>query len=66
MKSITLIFSSLTRLWEFKQATKATAVEINTDQKSLHGEFTPEEIELALQSFHASVLQNNLNVIKDK
>jgi hypothetical protein len=66
MKSTTLIFSSLSRLWDFKQTTKAASVEINTDKRSLCGEFTAEEIELALQSFHASVLQTNLNVIKDK
>jgi hypothetical protein len=66
MKSTTLIFPSLSRLWEFKLTIKATSVEINTDKRSLCGEFTAEEIELALQSFHASVLQTKLNVIKDR
>ena len=53
MKDTTLIFKSLTELWDFKLATHAPEVEINTDRKSLRGSFTPTEIELALRSFHA-------------
>lgn len=53
MKETTLIFKSLTELWDFKLTTHVPEVEINTDKKSLRGNFTTSEVELALQSFHA-------------
>ena len=65
MKDTTLIFKSLTELWDFKQTTKATEIEINTDHRSLKGNFTPDEIELALHSFHA-LLPENDQVMKEQ
>ncbi|HEU4633620.1 MAG TPA: hypothetical protein VFS22_06530 [Flavisolibacter sp.] len=64
MENTTLIFKSLTELWEFKQSTKATEININTDKKSLMGNFTPDEIELALHYFHAFLPENDQMVKK--
>jgi len=61
MKQTTLIFSSLPELWNFKQAAKATTVEINTDRKSLSGDFEPHEIELAVRNFRAVLPENKIN-----
>ena len=64
MKQTTLIFSSLPELWNFKQAANVTTVEINTDKKSLSGEFEPHEIELAVQSFRAVLSENKIKTTK--
>jgi hypothetical protein len=59
MENITLLFTSLTRLWDFKMSTKANSVIINTDMKSLSGEFSDAEVEMAIRSFHATVVQKD-------
>lgn len=64
MESAVLIFKSLAELWEFKQTTKASEIEINTDRKSLKGNFTTIEIELALHNFHAFLAENDQMIKK--
>ena len=63
-KHTTLIFASLPELWNFKLATRATIVEIDTGRKSLSGTFESDEINLAVQIFRA-ILSND-KTSKDK
>jgi hypothetical protein len=61
MKQTTLIFTSLSELWNFKQAARITTVEINTDKRSLSCELEPKEIELAVRNFRAVLSENKIN-----
>jgi hypothetical protein len=63
-KHTTLIFASLPELWNFKQATCVTIVEINTGRKSLSGEFGPDEIKLAVQNFRAILSEDKTGMDK--
>ena len=63
-KHTTLIFASLPELWNFKLATRATIVEIDTGRKSLSGTFEPDEIKLAVQNFRAILSDDKTS--KDK
>lgn len=57
-------FCIAARAWNFKLATRATIVEIDTGRKSLSGTFESDEIKLAVQNFRA-ILSND-KTSKDK
>jgi len=61
MPETILMFPSLEELLDFKAVTVSTAFEINTNNKSLRGAFSHSDIEMALQFFHATVIDHNIN-----
>ena len=60
MKTITLLFQSFDDLWEFKQMTNTTNFQINTAQLMLTAEFNEAQIELAVSTFEAVVVENKV------
>ena len=58
MQKTTLVFLSLKELWEFRQAIHANYIEINTKNKSITCDCTREHIQLAIDQFHAKVMDD--------
>jgi hypothetical protein len=60
MKTITLMFRSFNDLWEFKQMTNTTNFKINSVQLTLTAEFNEAQIEFAISTFEAVVIENKV------
>jgi len=60
MKTITLLFTSFTNLWEFKQMTNTTNCKINSVQLTITAEFNQAQIELAVSKFEAVVIEDKV------
>lgn len=59
MQKNTLVFLSLKDLWDFRQEIYATDMEINTKNKTITCDCSPEHIALALQKYHAKIVETN-------
>ena len=53
MKNTTLAFKSINDLWAFKRSVAISNVDVNVAAKSLSGEFSPADIEIAKNQFNA-------------
>ncbi|MGN6166465.1 MAG: hypothetical protein ACTHOF_18185 [Flavisolibacter sp.] len=60
MKTITLMFRSVNDLWEFKQMTNTTNFKINSVQITITAEFNQAQIELAISTFQAVVVEDKV------
>jgi hypothetical protein len=60
MKTITLMFRSINDLWEFKQMTNTSNFKINSVQVTITAEFNQAQIELAISTFSAVVVENKV------
>jgi hypothetical protein len=60
MKTITLMFRSINDLWEFKQMTNTTNFKINSVQVTITAEFNQAQIELAISTFYAVVVEDKV------
>ncbi|MGN6402036.1 MAG: hypothetical protein ACTHMD_16370 [Flavisolibacter sp.] len=60
MKTITLMFRSVNDLWEFKQMTNTTNFKINSLQITITAELNQAQIELAVSTFHAVVVEDKV------
>jgi hypothetical protein len=60
MKTITLMFRSFNDLWEFKQMTNTNNFKINSVQLTLTAEFNEAQIDLAISTFKAVVIENKV------
>jgi hypothetical protein len=60
MKTVTLRFPSFNVLWEFKLTTNTNNFKINTLQLTLTAEFNDTQIELAVSSFDAIIVEEKV------
>jgi len=65
MKNTQLKFDTITHLWSFKEQVKANHVKVFTDELLLICELSVQQIEMAINHFHAQVYSgsrtNSLN-----
>jgi len=61
MKNVQLKFDTIHHLWRFKEEVRANSIEIITDELLLICELTEQQIQLAIQQFHAAV-HKELNI----
>lgn len=60
MKTITLMFRSINDLWEFKQMTNTANFKINSVQITITAEFNQAQVELAISTFYAVVVEDKV------
>ena len=60
MKTTTLMFHTFTDLWEFKQMTNTNNFKVNSVQLTITAEFNEAQIELAVSTFGAVVVENKV------
>lgn len=60
MKTVTILFHSFNDLWEFKQMTNTNNFKINSVQLTITAEFNEAQIELAISTFEAIVIENKV------
>jgi hypothetical protein len=57
MKKVTLTFPTYDSLWLFKEKTKAIHIRIEPKKHTMSGLFQQQEVQLAVEQFHASPMQ---------
>ena len=58
METITFTFPSYDSLWSFKDKSKAINVKISPKMNTISGLFEKHEIEIAVNSFNAQLVEN--------
>jgi hypothetical protein len=59
LPTTTLIFNSINDLWDFRTICKLNSFVMRTDNLSLSGNLSPDDIEMAVEVFKAKVLKED-------